>query len=166
MSTMRPVQIEVGIGEVKLAQAPGEILVAYGLGSCVALVMYHALLGVAGMAHILLPSNGTGPVSMPGKYADVAVETLKKMLVDLGVPASGIRAKLSGGAKLLDLGPLAGKQMEVGQRNVEAVLRVLDANAVPVLGKDVGGRHARTVRFDPSTGIMLVKTANGIPKEI
>ncbi len=158
--------VEVAIGELKTARAPGQLLVAYGIGSCVALVLYDPILLVAGMAHVMLPSNGTGPVGMPGKYADLAVAALKEELLELGAFRSRLRAKLAGGAQMFGLQGPSALSLNVGARNVEAVRRALEEHSIPVFGTDVGGRHARTVLFDPGTGIMMVRTARGVPIEI
>lgn len=163
---MAAIPVEVGIGELKLAMAPHQVLVAYGLGSCVALVMYDPVVGVGGMAHVMLPSNGTGPVGTPGKYADTAVEALRDGLLELGACRLRLRAKLSGGSQILRISGPAALQLNVGNRNVEAILRALKVHSIPVYAKDVGGNHARTVLFDPGTGIMVVRTANGVPLEI
>lgn len=159
-------QLAVGIGEMKFVTAPDHVLVAYGLGSCVAVVLYDPAVPVAGMAHVMLPSNGTGPVSMPGKYADLAVAALTEGLLGAGASRFRIRAKLSGGAQMFRLSGPAAQHLNMGPRNVEAVLRALESHSIPIFGKDVGGNHARTVMFYPSTGIMVVRTANGVPVEI
>ena len=47
-------KIIVGISDQKLCKSP-DVLVTYALGSCVGICMIDKVLGIAGLAHIMLP---------------------------------------------------------------------------------------------------------------
>ena len=72
--------VAVGLGEL-FVERQGE-LVAYSLGSCVAICLFDPLTRVAGMAHVVLPrAPEKGPGDTPGKYADTAVPALLQALL-------------------------------------------------------------------------------------
>ena len=71
----------VGMAEVKVCRAPDAVLMALGLGSCVGICAYDALAGVAGLAHVVLPSSAAAAGSTsPGKFADTAVPLLLEIM--------------------------------------------------------------------------------------
>src|ERR1043165_1098889 len=75
MTAVASSAVGVGLGELHVLRE-GE-LVAYSLGSCVAICLYDPLVKVAGMAHVVLPAvpeKGAG--TAPGKFADTAVPAL------------------------------------------------------------------------------------------
>ena len=63
--------LAVGLGEIKVSRRPVEMLVAYGLGSCVGVGMYDPAARVAGLLHAVLPErlNRAEPIS--AKYITV-----------------------------------------------------------------------------------------------
>jgi len=57
-------RVSVGIGQLAISRDPREVLIAYGLGSCIGVSAYDAQTRVAGMVHVLLPdSDGKLPRS-------------------------------------------------------------------------------------------------------
>src|SRR5690606_41578458 len=69
-------RVTVRVGEARVAKT-GVTLVALGLGSCVAVVLYDPQARIAGLAHVLLPDPSSarhpGP---PGRFATTAVPWL------------------------------------------------------------------------------------------
>jgi len=49
--------VPVGIGDVHVSDQPGDVLVAYGLGSCVGVVVHDPVMKAGGMAHVALLSR-------------------------------------------------------------------------------------------------------------
>src|ERR1700677_1980398 len=97
-STEGPI-IHVLIGQVHVARKP-HILFAV-LGSCVGVSIIDRFSGIGGMAHILLPeSRGQPDATMPGKFADIAVDCLVNTLIECGAAPSNLMAFLAGGAAL------------------------------------------------------------------
>src|ERR1700674_3974760 len=76
----------VGLGEARVIKGltqPMETLVAYGLGSCVAICLFDATSKVVGMAHVVLP--GADPAGAPNaKYARSALPALISKMQSLG----------------------------------------------------------------------------------
>jgi chemotaxis protein CheD len=117
----------VGLGEaraIKGSALPKETLVAYGLGSCVAICLFDAASQVAGMAHVVLP--GADPTGRPNaKYARTALPALISNMQSLGAgdPRRYV-ARLAGGAQILTLGG-SGTLPRIGEQNSIAVQEAL-----------------------------------------
>ena|SRR5438067_303368 len=145
----------VGLGEAKVLKASAavdESLVAYGLGSCIAICLWDPTTKVAGMAHVVLP--GTDPTGAPNpKFARSAVPALVAKMQAEGAGRDPRRfvAKLAGGAQVLTLGG-SGSLPRVGDQNAKAVQEALAAAGVTVQAHDLGGSKGRSVWFDPRDG--------------
>lgn len=143
----------IGIADMKMAKASG-MLVTYALGSCIGICLYDPAIKLGAMIHIMLPLNMETGRTNTMKYADTGIrETLKQMEAK-GASRSRITAKIAGGAKMFDTGGSFGN---IGQRNVESVYMILKREGVRLLKEDVGGKVARTLLFDVSTGSACVR---------
>jgi chemotaxis protein CheD len=145
----------VGIAEVKTARDP-ERLTAFGLGSCVGVVLYDDKNRVGGLAHAMLPSSRFHPDSpIPGKYADSAIEFLLKILLEEGAELGRLKAKLVGGANMFS--DIVNQSIPIGMRNVSAAREKLLEKGIPVIGEDVGGTQGRTVVFSLADGKIEIR---------
>lgn len=159
MLIIAPSAQAVGLGELRVATS-GE-LIAYSLGSCVAVCLYDPIAKVAGMAHVVLPAASPGPIgAQPGKFADTAVPALLEAMAEGGAERYRLIARIVGGAAVLDLGGagLPG----IGQRNVAAVKAALQAVRLPLRAELTGGNQGRTARLDVATGRLLVRSVRGV----
>lgn len=144
----------VGIGEAKVAKVG--VLKTVGLGSCVAIAIYEKKLKVAGLAHAMLPkSNGL----KAAKFVDSAVEILLNSLFSMGCDKKNMVAKIAGGAQIFR--HLTLENLQIGERNVEAVRSELKSRGIKIVSEDVGGNLGRTVYLYTSDGRMLVRYSNG-----
>jgi chemotaxis protein CheD len=152
--------ITVRIATLKVVSEPS-ILVCRGLGSCVGVALYEKGSGIAGMAHILLPSEEFSlKKDMPEKFADKAIEMMVAQMVEMGAIKSRIVAKIAGGAKMfISVAPSADR-VHVGERNVHAVKNKLKDLNVPILAEDIGGTRGRTMEFDTKTGRVKIHLAD------
>lgn len=148
-------RIDVGIGEFRHA-GEGDILKTYGLGSCVALVVYSQSRKIAGMAHIALPEASVNPAKaklLPSYFADTGVPQLVEWIEKT---AGGVRRSFSyrlyGGASILD----ENNRFDIGRRNALAIKRLLWRYGCGVIKEDIGGTVSRTVSIDASTGEVSV----------
>lgn len=149
-----------GIGEMVHSRDARSILVAYGLGSCVALTVWDPVAGVGGLAHFMLPAGqvlGTG--STPVKTVQGGLAPFLDAFVRLGGQPRRAQLKAAGGAAMLSL--TAGS-LEIGRRNAEAVIAGLDAQGLRLLAKDLGGTVGRTVQLEVGTGRLLVKSLSTV----
>ncbi|GAA0531489.1 chemotaxis protein CheD [Halorubrum ejinorense] len=153
-------RIKVGVGELAIT-SDDATLTTSGLGSCVAVALVDERAGVRGLLHAMLPTGQgqTTAVSRPGKYVDTGVDSLIGALDDAGAEPRRLKARVAGGAEMLDLTDA------VGPRNVERVGEVLDAADIPIVASDVGDTVGRTVRFGPD-GRLVVRAADGFERSI
>ncbi len=134
----------LNIGETVVSKPPGEI-VCYGLGSCLGLFLYDKFRKVGAGAHIWLPGNGKECES------DEMLEVILKGMLDQGCFQETIRARLVGGAKIMNL-----PSGRIGQRNIEYVKKELRKRGIIICGEDTGGAHSRTARMDIESGTLSV----------
>jgi chemotaxis protein CheD len=152
--------LRIGIGEYRVAKAPA-VLIAYGLGSCLGVVLHDRQRTLGGMAHTLLPESRPGtPQNQRAKFGDAAIRLMVDELVSQGAARESLAARLVGGANMFE--PLyAPPEDSIGARNVRMARATLQALGIPLLAEDVGGNHGRTVEFDLATGRVLVRSVRG-----
>jgi chemotaxis protein CheD len=149
----------VQIGEMAVSANPAEVLVVYGLGSCVAICLYDPVARVGGMLHALLPGHGWSKNghSEPARFVDQGVPLLIEALTALGAKPSRLTAKLCGGAQMVTVSDTK-RALNIGEYNVLAAKHALRAASLRLAGKVVGGRQGRTVKLYIATGQVTVKT--------
>ncbi|MGE3908591.1 MAG: chemotaxis protein CheD [Chloroflexota bacterium] len=156
--------IAVGLGDLFVSKS--DDLVAYSLGSCVGICLWDPVTKVAAMSHVVLPvAPASGPVTLPGKFGNTAVPALLDAMVRAGAQKSRLRCKIAGGAAVLAIGG-GGSLPKIGERNVEAVKAALAKANIRILGEQTGGNMGRTVRLEPSSGRVLVRTVRGAEIEL
>jgi chemotaxis protein CheD len=146
---MMTVEKRVGIGEVMIAQAD-TVLSAYGVGSCVVIILYEPTQKVGGLAHILLP---VGP-SDNTKYPRGAIAELCRRFDRIGVNAEFVIAKIVGGATMFE----GFQQHAIGNRNVNQTREELNRLGIRIVAEDVFGTWGRTILFYVSDGRVIVKS--------
>ena len=158
--------IKVGIADMKMVKSPNTIRTS-GLGSCVGVVIYDLLKGIAGLAHIMLPDSGLAKENEfnHAKYANTAIKQLVQQLMAEGARSHSLSSKLAGGAQMFQF-TSGSDMMRIGPRNVEAVKKELEILHIPILGEDIGGNSGRTIEFDPGTGMLHIRTVNKGTHEI
>lgn len=150
----------VGISEYRIASAP-EVLITYGLGSCIAVTLYDPQSRIGGMAHTLLPQLRPGmDGSRPAKFVDAAIELMLAELIRQGSKAPELQAKLIGGATMFD-SSLLGDKEGIGLRNARAARQTLERCGIRLVGEDVGGGFGRTVEFHLASGEVSVRSIHG-----
>ncbi|WP_102028240.1 chemotaxis protein CheD [Salirhabdus sp. Marseille-P4669] len=158
--------VKVGIADLNVVQAPQKIRTS-GLGSCVGVVIFDVSMKIAGLAHVMLPDSNMfrGEQLNRAKYADTAVPDLVEAVLQLGGRKYALKAKMAGGAQMFQF-TSGNDMMRIGNRNIEEVKNQLDLLHIPIVAEDVGGQNGRTIEFDPSTGLLHIRTVNQGTKEI
>ncbi len=160
---MKAELIQVGIGEGKVAAKPN-MLVSYALGSCVGICLYDSMSGLAGLVHVLLPSQSSSLERRnPYKFADSGIMCLIEDMVQAGASRSRLTAKIAGGARMF---PENGASESVGVRNVRAVKAALARAGIRITAEDTGKNYGRTIYFNPATGELAIKTVKDTTKII
>jgi chemotaxis protein CheD len=120
------------------------------LGSCVGVILTHRASGVHGLAHVMLPEQTRNDPAI-GKYADTAIPELLKMMEHVGARCNGLAALVVGGANMFEFTEKLGAFL-IGEKNVEAVKKVLSGLGVPVVFEETGGSSGRTVLYHGQPG--------------
>lgn len=153
--------IKVGIADYNICKSPDKIT-TIGLGSCVGVVLYDESKKVAGLLHVMLPdSTKIRDNSKKTKFADSGIDLLLESLNNYGLRTESLKAKIAGGAKMFEF---SGKSSlgSVGEKNVEAIKRILAEKHIPIISEDIGKNYGRTIIFDPVDCSLVVKQAGNI----
>ncbi|MCC5889885.1 MAG: chemotaxis protein CheD [Alkalibacterium sp.] len=151
-------QIKVGISDYKIATAPDQ-LVTIGLGSCVGIALYAPKAKVGALSHIMLPdSTGFKDKSNWPKFADLA---LPKIIEELKEKTNEdqLLVKIAGGASMFSFNQES-SVLQIGQRNIDSVKRVLKDLNLTIVSEDVGGKMGRSMFVDLETFEVRVRLVN------
>ena len=139
-------------GQLVVATQPMQVTTI--VGSCVAVCLWDPFLSIGGTNHFLLPT-GLKTSGARLKYGNIATEELVERLVQAGARVGRLRAKLFGGACVLEA--MQGTANHLGQKNVQAAREALAKAGIPIVDEDVGGSHGRKLIYHPHEGCALVK---------
>ena len=150
-------QHTVGISDMKCSNEPGDVLVAYSLGSCVGLTLHDPVARVGGLMHCMLPLSRIDAAkarAIPTMFVDTGVPCLLEGLLGLGAQRERLVAKVAGAASLLDEKNL----FKVGERNYTVLRKMLWRNDILIAAEDVGGTAARTMILHMNTGRTTIRS--------
>jgi chemotaxis protein CheD len=146
----------VGMAELKICKCPDELTII-GLGSCVALALYHKKSKTGGLVHVMLPAGKAKNRVKPGKYANFAIkEIYEKMKKKVG-EKNGIVAKIAGGSQMFK----TTKTFGIGEENIAAVKKELKDLGIKIDGEDCGKNYGRNITFSTQDGEMKIKCVYG-----
>lgn len=150
--------IKVGMADLKTCKSPDGVT-TLGLGSCVGIAIRDPVTKIGGLAHIMLPDSTAIRNSQLNiaKFADTGIVELVRQMELLGAKRARMVAKIAGGATMFQVQGRPNATMQVGDRNVEASIRMLAELRIPLLAQDTGANYGRTVIFYPETGDYLIK---------
>ncbi len=149
----------VSIGQIVVSKSAADVLVAYGLGSCVAVSFYDPQTKVAGMLHALLPmASGKGRApDNPSKFVESGVSILLDEVTKLGAAPHRLIVRICGGAHMLT-SPGFSNTLNIGERNIEMAQEVLKKLGFTIDAADTGGNAGRTAKLYVSGGEMTIRT--------
>lgn len=149
--------IIVGMADLNVTKNPGA-LTTLGLGSCVGIALYDPSAKIAGLAHIMLPdSTQIQNNSNKAKFADTALAKLVQDMTRIGARRELMKAKIAGGAQMFAFNS-TNDSMRIGDRNVEATVRLLRQYNIPLLARETGADFGRTVELYAEDGRFVIKT--------
>lgn len=161
-----PEMIKVGMADLKVCRYPDK-LTTLGLGSCVGVALYDSTTKISGLVHIMLPdSTQIRNNSNVAKFADTGISELIRQMVAIGASKARLTAKIAGGAQMFAVQSGNSDFMRVGDRNVEAVKRVLAQEKIRIIAEDTGANYGRTVELDSANGDYLIKSVGKANKII
>lgn len=148
---------KVGMADLKVCRAP-DAVTTLGLGSCVGVALYDKTSRIAGLVHVMLPdSTQVRQNQNRAKFADTGIDYLIEQMIKVGANRRNLTAKIAGGAQMFAFNGNS-DMLRVGERNVEAVKKKLNAMGIRILAEDTGLNFGRTVEFYPETGDFVIKS--------
>jgi chemotaxis protein CheD len=149
--------IIVGMADLKAVKSPGA-LTTLGLGSCVGIALYDAKAQVAGLAHCMLPdSKQIQNNSNVAKFVDTAMVKLIADMEKLGAKRINMKAKIAGGAQMFAFNA-TNDNLRIGDRNIEATIKLLKQYNIPLMAKECGENYGRTVELFADDGRFVIKS--------
>ena len=140
--------ISLGLGEQAISRNPEDILVAYGLGSCLGISMVDPSTRISGLLHAVLPTamNGLEPSGNASqKYVDSGIESMLAAMLKEGANKSRLIIRVVGGANML-ISPGSTNSFDIGTRNIETARKTFQRLNMSITAEEVGGHTGRTVR--------------------
>lgn len=160
VSSLFAQRVVVGVGDMGVSNNPSITLSTYGLGSCVAVVVYDAASKAGGLLHFMLPDSTLSPAkaaNQPAMFADTGLPLLLKALIGVRADLPRSRVFLAGGASVM----CANDLFKIGERNITASKTFLSRRGLHVLHSSLGGTINRTVHLNIGTGEITLKTPVG-----
>jgi chemotaxis protein CheD len=147
----------VGVADMIASNDVGADLVTYSLGSCLGVTVYDPVKKIGALLHLMLPSSSIDPVkgvNAPYMFVDTGVPRLFQSLYSLGGERHRVIVKVAGGAQFLD----HQRTFNIGERNVQAFIAIIERNGHTIHAHDVGGVCSRTVRLNLATGDFSIQS--------
>lgn len=151
-------EINVGIGEMQVSRQPQAVLVTHALGSCLGVVFHDPAVPVTGLIHVMLPYrsvNEEKAARRPLLFMDAAIPLYLQAMKAEGAQPGRIQVYVAGGSNFSQ----TGKDIyAIGVRNFTSLCEQLRTLGLPLTRYDVGGRIARTMYADVSTGKVWIQS--------
>jgi chemotaxis protein CheD len=138
-------------GQVFVTRDP--ITISTILGSCAAVCLWDNVKRAGGMNHYLLP-DGQSDGENRLRYGNVANPELLSRIRAMGCEIRNLQAKVFGGSSAFSVDTTN----SVGTRNVELAESFLRAAGIPVVEKEVSGKHGRRLVFQIADGVTTIKS--------
>jgi chemotaxis protein CheD len=138
-------------GQVFVTREP--MTISTILGSCAAVCLWDRHKRAGGMNHYLLPEGqAEGPNRL--RYGNVANPELLREVLALGCEVRNLQAKVFGGSSAfaVDL------SQSVGTRNVDLAESFLRSAGIPIVEREVSGKHGRRLVFQVADGVTMIKS--------
>lgn len=159
LASPEPIDVFLQPGDFYFGEAGTRIRTL--LGSCVAITLWHPVLHIGGMCHIMLPERGErSHRRLDGRYADGAMALFLRELQATQTSPSAYVVKLFGGGRMYTMRRSNAKvieAMDIGQRNIAAARKLLHHHGFCVSAEHLAGDGHRNVFFDLASGDVWVR---------
>jgi len=139
------------------------VLVTYALGSCIGVAIYDPVARVGGLLHFMLPdapSDAAKAGKSPYMFADSGIPMLFREAYGKGAEKRRLQVRVAGGAQVMDDKGI----FNIGQRNCLAMRKIFWRAGVMVKAEETGGKTARTMRLEMSSGRVYLRSPEGPPE--
>ena len=151
------VMTAVNFGELRVSRNMAETLVAFSVGSGMAISIYDPIAKVGGLLNIVLPdSSMISPLRAqfhPFMFADTGLSAFLDGLHNIGAQTEHLKVVLAGGAQIMD----QADAFNIGNKNLQAVTSFLGERKLTIHHADIGGLFLRTLRLDMGNGDNLIQ---------
>lgn len=138
-------------GQVFVTREP--MTISTILGSCAAVCLWDRHKRAGGMNHYLLPEGqAEGPNRL--RYGNVANPELLREVLALGCEVRNLQAKIFGGSSAFAVD----MSQSVGTRNVDLAESFLRSAGIPIVEREVSGKHGRRLVFQVADGVTMIKS--------
>lgn len=151
----------VGVGDMKVGNRRGDIIITYALGSCIGIVVYDPVVYVGGMLHVMLPDSSINPGKArlnPFLFVDSGLPEFFHECYRLGARKERVMIKAAGGASCSRTSAQKGNIFQIGRRNFLTVSKLLRKNGLQLGSYDIGGTAARTMALNLGNGEVTIKS--------
>ncbi len=143
------------IADMKISRNPRESLITYGLGSCVAVMLYDPIRRVGGMLHYLLPvADDKGLKANPMRYGDSGIIGLYRSVIRAGGEHCRLIVKAVGGSTINQ----PDNEKSIGRQNCVIYYEMLKELRLNSGLNDLGGFCSRTAILKIEDGQVLVRS--------
>lgn len=150
----------VNISDMKISTNPEDVIVTYSLGSCLGVTAYDPKKRIGGLIHCLLARASTSPKRAqqnPYMFVNTGVAMMVRKMAMKGADIKRLEFKAAGGANMRNEDTFL-----TGQKNYEALLRLMERNEIKLKASDVGGSIPRTIFLHLDTGKVVMKSLGRI----
>jgi chemotaxis receptor (MCP) glutamine deamidase CheD len=132
---------------------PDPITISTILGSCAAVCLWDSHNKAGGMNHYLLPDGASdGPNRL--RYGNAANPELLKQVLGLGCQVKNLQAKIFGGSSAFSVD----LTHSLGRRNIDLAEEFLRSAGIPIVERDVSGKHGRRLIFQIADGTTTIRS--------
>jgi chemotaxis protein CheD len=179
-SSFRPLPDAFGMADVTSQRQVIDIFLAPGdfffgdedtrirtvLGSCVAITIWHPRLRIGGMCHYMLPTRGFKRGGEPdGRYGDEALDMFLSEVRRARTVPSEYEVKLFGGGNMFPHRK-RDASMDVGRRNIEVALQLLESHRFHLKARHLAGTGHRNVVFEVWSGDVWMRHSEFEPNQV
>ncbi len=157
--------VTVGVGDCQLSNQPGNVLITYALGSCLAVLVHDPQASVGGLLHFMLPESQIDPEKagrQPFMFADTGIPLLFRRAYEMGADKRRMVVAVAGGSQMMDLEGT----FNIGKRNYMAMRKIFWKAGVLVQAEEVGGTVSRTVRLEVGSGRIFLRQGGEREQEL
>lgn len=149
----------VNFSELKISTNTAETLVAFSIGSGIAVSIYDAVTRVGGLLNFVLPDSsqiGSGRENRyPYMFADTGIMAFLEALNDINAKTETLKVVIAGGAQILD----QTADFNIGLKNYRALTSILSGKNLKIHYEDIGGSSKRSLSLDINSGCNIIQIA-------
>jgi len=150
----------VGVSDMKVSSAAGDVIVTHALGSCIGVAIHDPISSVGGILHYMLPMSKADIAKAeqnPFMFGDTGIPLLFEEAYKFGAKKESLRVVIAGGAQVFEDRDF----FDIGKRNTVIARKLFWKNNVMIAAEHVGGHAPRTMYLEIGGGTTFF-TSRGV----